>query len=548
MTMSDRVPDTTPLERGRAAMTRGDWQAARDLFEAALKVLESAEALEGLGAASWWLEDPDETFAARERAYRLYRDSGDAASAGRLATALAADHLYFRGEEALANGWLATAHGLLDPLPPLAEQGWLAVLEAEVSVLGGNDADGARVSAREATELGRSLGSVDLEMAGIAVEGLALVSAGEVAEGMRRLDQSAAAIVAGDMRDPHAIGDASCYLIYACHKVRDFQRAAEWCRRIMDFCKEWRYQPLFGVCRNHYAGVLISRGKWDEAEAELAAAAEQLDVTRPPLAAEGVARLGELRRRQGRLDEAEQIFGEVDFLPEAQVGRAALALDRQEPAEAVEWAERFLRGMPPSARTDRVPALEILAGAYADLGEGGAASAAAAELQELAAAIGTEHVLGSASLAAGVVAEAAGDNADARRHFEDALDQFRRCGSPWEEVRARQGLARALSALGRDEATADHLAAADALLERLGASRPAPQGSGDAGNAAGLTSRELEVLRLVASGKTNREIGAELFLSHKTVARHLSNIFFKLGVSTRTAAATRAYQEGLLAE
>lgn len=153
---------------------------------------------------------------------------------------------------------------------------------------------------------------IDLEMLVQALEGWARVSQGEVAEGMRLLDGATAAAVAGEMTDLDAMTTACCYLISACEQVRDYERAAQWCDRVTQIAERWAYRLMFALCRSHYAGVLIWRGAWPEAEAELTAATEELAATHPAMAAEGIVKLAELRRRQGRLEEATALLGRAE--------------------------------------------------------------------------------------------------------------------------------------------------------------------------------------------------------------------------------------------
>ena len=181
--------------------------------------------------------------------------------------------------------------------------------------------------------------------------GFAMVCEGDIAEGMRLLDEATAAAVAGEMTDPDAIVTTCCYLISACERVRDYDRAAQWCDRAIRLADRWSYRFMFAYCRTHYAGVLIWRGAWPEAEAELEAATGELAATFPAMAAEGIARLAELRRRQGRIEEAHALLDRLDTHPLralgsklALLGRAALALDRGDPTAAIDLAERFLRG------------------------------------------------------------------------------------------------------------------------------------------------------------------------------------------------------------
>ena len=182
--MTARAPVSDPAERGRDALARGAWAEARGCFEQALERSDSAEAWDGLSWACWWLEDEATAMQSREHAYRLYKDAGDRQGAARMAIWLANDHLDFRGEEAVAQGWFRRATRILDDLAPAPEHGWLAALGAEMALARGDTAAAVRLGAR-ARELGRGLGITDLEMLGLATEGLALVTEGEVGEGMR---------------------------------------------------------------------------------------------------------------------------------------------------------------------------------------------------------------------------------------------------------------------------------------------------------------------------------------------------------------------------
>lgn len=402
--------------------------------------------------AAWWLDDAATTFDARERAYRLYRERGDRVAAARLARWLAWDYNAFRGEPAVANGWLQRAHRLLDGIDAGAEHGWLALREGEIALLLGNDTGKARDLAAKATELGQSLGVIDLEMVGLALEGLAFVSEGRVEEGMRRLDEATAAAVADELDDLNAVGAACCYLIFACERVRDYDRAAQWCDRVKEFCRRWRIRPLFAVCRTHYAAVLVWRGAWSEAEAELVSATRELEATRPAMAVEGLVRLAELRRRQGRREEAAELFRRVELHPLAQLGQAALALDRGEATSAVELVDRYLRRLSPEDRTERVPALELVVRAEAARGRLDEARQALAELEAIAARVGTDPLRAAASLAAGVVAAAEGEDERARRSLEDACELFQRSGAPFEAATTWVELAGVLARLGRQEA------------------------------------------------------------------------------------------------
>jgi DNA-binding CsgD family transcriptional regulator len=504
------------LAEGHDALERGAWEEARAAFEAAVAAEETPEALEGLGLAAWWLDDAAATISSRERAYARYAAAGDRASAARLATWLAWDATGFRGETAVARGWIARGHRQLEGLEKTVEYGWLIAREGEIALAHGADSATGGALGRQAAALGRELGDVDLEMVGITLEGLALVGAGEVDEGMRLLDEGAAAATGGEMHDLTAIGIACCRLIFACDDVRDYDRAGQWADRLSEFCRRWGMRPLFAICRVSYGGVLLSRGEWRDAEAELTRAAAELEGSRPGHLAGAFARLGELRRRQGRTDEALRLFERVRGSAAADLGRARIALDRGNAAAAVEIAEAVLQRIPPGLRTHRAAALETVVAARTAAGVD--AAEAAAELGEIAEAIGTEPLLASAAQAAG--------------RLDEAVARFDRAGLPYEAANARLALA---AELGDTPRARDERAAAERTLRDLGAT------SGGI-----VTPRELDVLRLVAEGLTDGQIAARLVLSEHTVHRHVANARRKLDAGSRAAAVREATRLGLL--
>lgn len=541
------------LAAGWKALESTDWEAARSSFESAVATKTTAEGLEGLAVAAWWLDDATTMFSARERAYRLYRRRGDHLSAGRLATLLGIDYFQFRGEAAVGNGWFRRAHRLLEGLHPSSEHGWLLIWEGQCLLQGGNDPATAGALGTQAAELGRTLGSVDIEMTGLGLEGLALVAQGATAEGMSRLDEATAAAVAGEMSIPNAIGATCCYLIYACERVRDYERALQWCRRVEDFCREVRWTSLFATCRTHYAGVLMWQGAWTEAESELVSAIRQMQATRPGDLAHGLVRLAELRRRQGRLEESRRLLADIDFDPHALLGLAAVALEHEHPAEARQLVERALRRIPQDNRTDRAAALELGVRAEAASGSIDHGRVASEELRLLAESIATDPVKASAAAARGVIAAAAGDHLDGLDAFEEALEVFVRTGLPFEEAQTRLQIARVLVDLGQTQRAVeearrahDKFVALGAVLEvrrsasmlrTLGVSARERSGRGAM---SGLSARELEVLELVAHGYSNRRIAEDLIVSEHTVRRHVANILKKLGVPSRAAAAAQA--------
>ena len=551
----ERKPKSGPsvaelLDGGNQALERGAWGEARDLFEEALRHNETPEALEGLGRACWWLDDVTRVGEARERAYRVYRRRGDARGAARIALELAEDALIFRAEEAVWNGWTERARRLLADLEPSPEHALLAVRDAFFAFMLAGDMQEARRSAAGAVEIAKRFEMFDLEMFARAVDGVARVAEGHVAEGMRILDEATAAATSGEMRDIELIGNTCCFMIYGCERVRDFPRAAQWCVRVREFSERNALTSLLAVCRTHYAMVLAYGGAWSEAEAELLGAAEQLTL-RPAQAAEGVARLGELRRRQGRHDEATQLFEEVAFLPEGQIGRGLLALDQGDYAEAANVAERLLRQIAPSDRMQRVHAHELLARARAALGDLDAARGALSEVESAAAAVGTTLMRAAAAFTGGAVALASGEADRARSLVEDAVDLYERSRMPYESGEARLLLARTFIALGDQHRAEAEAQRAVETFSRLGAAHaekiaretlPPPTRK----SAGVLTRREREILELVGKGLSDKLIAERLTISEHTVHRHISNVLTKLNVPSRAAAAAQAARLGVI--
>lgn len=550
------------LAAGTRALATGAWDESLASFQAALATGETPEALEGVATAAWWLDDIPLIFESRERAYRLYQQAGDRQGAARLATWLGLDHYLFRGEMARANGWLQRAHRLLKGVAPSFEHGWLELVEAHIALFERNDVATTKAMSATAATLAQSLGLIDLEMLALALEGLALVSEGQVSEGMRRLDEASTAALSGEMTDPDSIVTACCYLIYACERVRDYDRAVQWCDRVSELCRRWSYRSMLGICRVHYAAVLMWRGDWPRADAELAAAMGTLTATRPGWAGEGTLRLAELRRRQGRLDEASHLFAQVSPHPVALLGQAELALANGDVEVADHLIDRFLRRVPIQDRTERARGLDAAIRVQVALGALDHARAHLAELESAVALVATEPLRASVSFARGIVAAAVGDIEAARRAFEDAVDLFHHCGAPYEVVLTRLELVPVLSAAGQPATAATAAKTALASARDLGAGREAarasrllrelesPPSAENHGALAGLTRREGEVLCLVARGKSNQQIAEHLFISRRTVERHISAIYAKIGAegtAARAIATAYAIESGLSA-
>ena len=560
--MQDAAGPPDAVAQGREALAAGSWGEAKQAFERALREGESPPALEGYAHATRWLGEVEPSLDARERAFRSYRRAGDGAGAARSAVWLAYDHVAFRGDTAVARGWFSRAHRLLEGLEESEERGWLAFFEGEVALIAEDDAIRAGELAATASEIGHRRGVLDLEMLGRSLEGLARVAAGDVREGMELLDEASAAAVSGEFAGLHYAGGACCHLIFACERVQDVERAAQWCDTVRGFCERWSIPQLFGFCRAHYAAVLTWRGEWDEAERELGGAMEAYDQGAPALAFEALLRLAELRRRQGRLEESAELCERVAWHPQAKLCLSELALERGDLDEAADLLDRYLRALPPGERLARAPALALVVRVHAERGAAEVAMKHLGELAGIAADAGTDPLRAALRSSEGLVASARDDHEGARKHLEDAVDLWSRCGAPFEAARARMALGLTLSRLGRQREAARELEAAAAALAGLGANRERDRAgaaladvdagsatappAGDRASRGGLSERELEVLRLAAQGFTEPEIAEKLIVSRHTVHRHMANIRTKLNQRSKAAAVARAADQGLL--
>jgi ATP/maltotriose-dependent transcriptional regulator MalT len=519
----------------------------------------SAEGFELLARACRWLNDEAATLDADERAFGLFERAGERAAAARMAIWLALDLLDFSGQSAIANGWLQRAHRLLDARPLAPEHGLLAAVEAYLRLMLHNDGPGAIALADRAVEVASEQGPIDVEMVARAVKGLALVTMGEIERGMSLLDEASTAALGEEIEDPTVRSTILCALMDGCDRVRDFDRASQWCARIRDAAERWELPAVITACRPHYAVVLAWRGEWEAAEAELTAAIAESNATRPPMAVEGIVRLAELRLRQGRISDARELFAQVEHEGLAQLGRAELVMVEGDAETAVDLADRFVRRLPNDDRVERAPGLEVLARACLAAGELARAANAAAELRAIASAIGTAALQAAAHFVDGMIAAARGERQHARVALEDAVDLYAREGAPFETGRARIELGRVLAASGAAEPALREWRSALTTFEAIGAQREAAIAADLLSRTAevsstpalplGLSEREVEVLRLIAAGRSNREIAAELVLSVRTVERHVSNIYAKLGAtgkSARAAATAHAFRAGLI--
>jgi LuxR family maltose regulon positive regulatory protein len=522
------------------SLRRGAWADAAHAFASVLAEADDPLAHEGAAQACWWLDDGEGCLGHREAAYRGHRGNADDLAAARAATALAWDSVLFGRGAAVARGWLARAGDLLDGKPVSVEHGWYAVRAAELALGVDDDPIAAAGWAEQACAIARAVVDADLAFTGQAYTGLALVMTGDVDAGIRLLDGAVAAATGGDVTDPMWMGKICCWLIIACRQSQDIERAAEWSARVAEISRIRDLAPLTSVCRIQYAAVQMERGVWGDADAQLRSTLTTLAVSQRESRVEAVAQLGELRRRQGRLAEAESLLRQAEFFGPAIVSRARLRFDQGDPATA--WAElsAHLAELPVSNLLARAAVLPAAVAAAVALGRTDDAGALAGELESTARTVGTEPLHAYAAAAAASVASvASGASATtALRCWRDAVRRFSASGMRYEESQSRGGLGDALAAFGDLAGAREQRRAAAAILAELGVHSGA--------EASILTVRQAEVLRLIAAGLTNAEIARELTLSEHTVHRHVANILTALGLTSRAAAAAYATSAHLI--
>jgi DNA-binding CsgD family transcriptional regulator len=533
------------LSDGLTALVAGEWETARAAFADVVGVSDDPEALDGLGRALWWLRDPRGAVVHRERAYAGFRRAGDLHRAARIALWLSREYALVWGNRAAANGWLARGERLLASVAPGSDQGWLELARADRA----SDPEAAAGHVRAALEIAASAGDTELELQSLAQLGLVEVSAGRIEEGMTRLDEAMAAITSGEPSSLETFADVCCTLLQACELAGDDERPEQWTDVLESFARAYDHLPLLAFCRTCCAGVHVASGRVDEAEAELEAALHELvDGGQRGRCVHPAARLAELRVQQGRLDEAALLLDGFEGDPTTVEASVALRLAQGEHERAAGLLEERL-GVVGRNSLVAAPLLSRLVEALLAGGDLDAARLAASELERIAEDAGRDRVVATTFLARGRIAVAAGDR-DAAPILRDAVNRFAALGLRPDTARARLELARTLAASGAPDAV-DVASRSFTELQALGATREADQAAAlmrtlgakprsGPRTAGDLTTREVEVLRLLGEGRTNAEIAARLFISPKTVEHHVARIYRKLGVRRRSEAAAYA--------
>ena len=483
-----------------------------------------------------------------DRAYHANVQKSDQPRAARCAFWLGLT-LLFRGETGQGNGWLARAQRLVEGRD-CVEQGYLLLPVAELHIRERND-EAALVAASAAVEIGNRFGDADLTACALHLLGRAVIQQGEVQHGLGLFDEAMIAVSGGEL-SPIVTGLIYCSVIDACQQIFALSRAREWTLALTRWCEQQQEMLAFtGTCIVRRAEIMQFRGAWVEAMAEACYACERVSQAgerKPPAAA--FYRQGEIHRLRGEIQAAEEAYRNASRLgSEPQPGLALLRLAQGRIDTADAAIRRIL-----SAATDPLHRAKLLP-AYIEIalvaGDVQEARNASAELDEIARRYATDVLRAMAAHARGAVELAEGRAQFALNTLREAFELWQQAEAPYDTAKVRLLIALACRELADVESAELEFDSARALFERLGAKPDLARldllrSHAKQTNQFGLTPRELQVLRHIAAGQTNKTIATELFVSERTIDRHVSNILTKLGVSSRAAATAYAYKRKLL--
>src|SRR3954451_2431186 len=486
------------MAEGRAALRAGDAELARRAFESAAAVSSAGDAIEGLARASYIALDFSQAIEEWELAYAAHRDQGDPVGAVRVARTLAYMYLSIVGDGAVMSGWMGRAQTLLADAPDSSEVGWVA--------LNSGMFEGDRVAKegrfREALAMARRFGDSDLEFVALAYLGASLVHADRTEEGMVLLDEALAAVAGSDVDDFFVLEEIFCQLFSACEYAHDVSRADQWIRIGETIARQRNLPAVSAFCRTHYGGVLTAAGRWPEADVTLTEAVRLWGLGHRSLRGGALARLADLRVRQGRFEEAEQLLDGMTGHLDAARPLAAIQLANRETARAKDTLERGLVQLDRSGSAF-ARLLSLLVDVHIAAGTLEKAEGAVQRLEACAARHRSDYLAATAALARGRVCVASGIG-DPQSCLREALAGFDRAQMPMELAHSRLELASALIADRPEVAMAEaraalegferlhaarHVDAAAAVLRSLGvrSATGGKGGSGAGGGSGGLT-------------------------------------------------------------
>ena len=550
------MPEPGPsgaLANGREAFAREAWaDAYAALMEADEAQPLGLDDLELASLSGYLVGRDDASVDLQTRAYAEALRGGDVDRAARHAFWLGF-RLLNRGEPVRGGGWLARAGRLADEAGADSVVHGYLLLPAAIGTEEAGDFEGAHAAFGEAARIAGLHADTDLATIARLGLGTTMIGLGQVAHGTALLDDAMVAVTAGEV-SPQVMGIVYCAVIEACQRIFDLGRAHEWTAALAGWCEAHPdLVPYRGSCLVYRADLMTLHGAWPEALDEARRASTAARLAADPVAGAAAYRRAELHRLRGEADEAEEAYREANRLGLVpQPGLALLRLDQGRVAAAASAIRRAVDGATDAAARPRL--LDAFVEIALAAGDVAGAGAAADELAALALELDAPVLVALAARAEGAVLLAEGEVASGLDELQRALAAWQSVEAPYEAARTRLLIAQACHRLGDDDTAELELDAADRALGDLKAApalrrlealrnRPSPATHQAPG---GLTPRELEVLRLVASGKTNRAIAGDLVISEKTVARHVANIFTKLDLSSRSAATAYAYEHGLV--
>jgi ATP/maltotriose-dependent transcriptional regulator MalT len=534
------------VDRGREAYERRAWLDAYEAFSRAdVQSPLGPQELELLAVSASMVGRIDDYLALLERAHHAYLSADELLRAARAAIWIGMT-LASRGELGPAGGWFGRAQRLVErDGRDCVERGWLLVpvsLQEEAA----GDYEAAFQTLSGAVEIGERFRDSDLLAGAIQFQGLIRIKQGRADEGLRLLDEAMVGVTAGEV-SPELTGVVYCAVILGCEQAFDTRRAQEWTSALARWCELQPQMVAFtGRCLAHRAGILERQGAWDDALAEARLARERCEAAMNRAATgQALYQQGELLRLRGELDAAEEAYREANtYGRQPQPGLALLRLAQGDADTAAASIRSVLaETKEPLPRAALLPASAEIA---LERGEVAEAREASRELGEVAASSASVMVAAIAAQVRGAVELVDGEAQAALVSLRRAWRLWEEIGAPYHAARTRVLVGEACAALGDRDTAALELEAARAGFESLGAKPDLARLAGAPAETHGLSARELEVLRLVAAGRTNRQIAVELVVSEHTVARHLQNIFGKLGVSSRTAATAFAFERHLV--
>ncbi|MEP6649378.1 MAG: LuxR C-terminal-related transcriptional regulator [Lapillicoccus sp.] len=534
------------LVKGREAFERREWVGAYDQLSAIDPGQLSPDDVLRLGMAAYLSGDDDACVRALQQAYQAELDAGESLGAVRIAFWLGLV-LLTGGDYAVGGGWVARAQRLLDDEEgDVVERGYLLTHQMHQHIGRGSFAEALELAPRIA-EYGRQFKDADLIALGLSAQGRLMMHAGQVPEGLALLDEAMVGLTTSEV-SPMIAGLVYCVMVEACQLVSDYARMVEWTSALTRWCQSQPdLVPFTAQCSVHRGQVLRIHGAFPAALEELDRAYRRYtEKGQPPAAGLALSERGDILRIRGAYVDAEAAYAQAStYGHDPQPGLALLWLVMDRPAAAAGAVRRLLQETgDPLSRSRLLPAaVEVLLA----IGDPDGARSAMEEMAAISESFGCTALRAVSAYSAGSVHLAAGDAVLALQELRRSWQLWTGLDAPYEAARSRVMIGRVFGTMGDEQSAIAELTAARRTFTELDArpclleiDRLLPRKL-----PGGLTEREAEVLRLVAVGKSNPAIAADLVLSEKTVARHLSNIFGKIDVSSRTAAAAYAFEHHL---